>query len=56
MYNKKINWLEGRVKEIAQAYHDLLGLTNITYNVSNNKVEFYSDGYFVAIHTKYEDD
>lgn len=48
--NNKNNWLEGRVKEVARVYHEQFGLTNITYNMAQDKVEFYSDGYYFTVH------
>ena len=48
---ESINWLEGNIKEVARAYHELLGVCNITYDKTPSRVVFYSDGYFLASHS-----
>ena len=43
---EKINWLEGRVKEVARLYHVKYGVNNITYSLLIDRVVFYSDGFY----------
>ena len=44
------NWLEGRIKEVARVYHKRYGVSNITYDITPNRVVFMVDGYFFANH------
>jgi len=43
-----INWLEGRIKEVARVLHESGNNNNITYEIKPNSVIFLSDGYFLA--------
>ena len=47
---EKTNWLEGRVKEVATLYHNMYGISNITYNIARDRVEFYTDGFYFSVH------
>jgi len=49
---EKTNWLEGRIKEVATLYHRMFGISDITYSLCPDKVEFYSDGLYFAVHKK----
>lgn len=46
----KINWLEGRVKEVATLYHRIFGVSNITYHLLSDRVIFYTDGFCFCEH------
>lgn len=48
----KIDWKEGNIKQVARAYHEIFGITNITYVISSNSVIFLADGYFFTFHQK----
>lgn len=43
-----VNWLEGRIKEVARVFHEKWNVNNITYEIKPNSVVFLSDGYFLA--------
>jgi len=41
-----VEWLEGRIKEVAAVLNKLYGITNITYETTPNKVVFLHDGFY----------
>ena len=43
-------WNHGCIKEVARVYHEVYGITNITYEVYPDRVIFLADGYFFAAH------
>lgn len=47
-----VNWMHGRIKEVARIFHEKFGLCNVTYQTTPSSVIFFCDGYFLAM---YED-
>jgi len=43
-----VNWLHGRIKEVARIFHEKYNVSNITYETSPSSVIFLSDGFFLA--------
>ena len=43
-----VNWLHGRIEEVASVFHYRNNINNITYETTPNSVVFLSDGFFLA--------
>lgn len=43
-------WKEGCIKEVAQVYNEIYGITNITYETHPEFVVFLTEGFLLAMH------